>query len=62
MNNRVSVTCWTNLDGYQREKWPESLQCRPLVGDRIAAESKRNLRVVAVRHDYDGELSVELHK
>lgn len=58
----ISVTCRTNLDAYSLEKWPESLQVRPIVGERITAESGRHLRVQEIRHAYDGELLVELHK
>jgi len=62
MDRQVRIVCFTNLDGYEREVWPCALQVRPMDGDRVYAESGRNLRVVALSHLFDGTLRVELHK
>lgn len=58
----IKVEFRTNLDGYDFEEWPMALRVRPLVGDRVAAKSRRELKVVSVRHEFDGTLAVELHR
>lgn len=60
--SKIGIFCHTILDGHAREKWPVELQVRPLIGDRITAESGNHLRVCEIRHAFDGELLVELHK
>ena len=42
--------CFTNLDEYQREEWPQTFAAIPHIGDRREAKSKRSLRVIAVTH------------
>ena len=56
------ITCFTNLDEFKREEWPRELPAVPLVGQGIAAKSRKRLTVVAVNWQYDGTLEVELHK
>ncbi len=63
--------CRTNLDGYEMEQWPTQFVAVPRVGERVAAESGRNLKVVEVTHRMNKPLrdgtprpciSVELHR
>jgi hypothetical protein len=58
----MKVICFTNLDDYQREAWPTMVCCRPIVGDQISSKSGRTLSIVAITHEYDGTLRVELHR
>lgn len=62
MDTLIKGYCFTNIDEYKFEKWPDEFQCPPRVGDRIAARSKRSLKVIEVTHEYDGVLLIELHK
>jgi hypothetical protein len=68
--------CHTNLDDWNREKWPKEFVAVPRVGECVKAESGRYLKVVRVTHcmveeravhigDYPvphPEIDIELHK
>ena len=51
--------CFTNMDRYKHERWPEEFAALPRVGDWVGAKSRTSLRVVAITHtmiavrDYD---------
>ena len=42
--------CRTNLDGYEREQWPERFVSVPRNGDRVQAKSGKILKVVGITH------------
>lgn len=46
----IPVQCFTNLDGYERERWPTHMACRPTQGDCVEARSGKTLKVVRVTH------------
>jgi len=46
----VRVSCFTNLDNYEREEWPKEMVCAPRSGDRVEARSGKVLKVVGVTH------------
>lgn len=60
--SRIKIHCFTNLDEYTREEWPTELPCVPVVGQGMAARSRKRLRIVAVTWQHDGTLEVELHR
>lgn len=49
----IEAACRTNLDDYQREKWPTEFVALPRLGDWVEAESGVRLRVVGVTHRMD---------
>lgn len=71
----MKVFCRTALDAFKRERWPEEMVCRPIVGDYVQSEDGIRLRVVSVTHSnryaifdihpgdkkYESVLIVELH-
>lgn len=66
-NNIIHVTCFTNLDDYERDRWPIYLW-NPRVGDHVESDRKRSLKIVAITHLYnlsnnigDIKLKIELH-
>jgi hypothetical protein len=59
---RIYGRCRTNLDAYQKERWPEWFQFPPREGDIIQAESGKILKVCRVTHNFDGSLGIELTK
>lgn len=46
----IPVQCFTNLDGYERERWPQTMACRPQLGDAVESVSGKVLKVVRVTH------------
>ena len=44
----IDAVCFTNLDGYNMERWPARFPAVPHVGNRVAAESGRSLAIVAL--------------
>lgn len=68
----IPCECFTNLDDYRFERWPNLLACRPKLGDYVEAmTSSKRLRVVAITHtmnacSQDGSpapcICIELHK
>jgi hypothetical protein len=42
--------CFTNLDEYQKECWPEQFVAVPRIGDRVQSKSGRTLKVVGITH------------
>ena len=72
----INVMCRTNLDEGHNKKWPNEMACRPMIGDRVQAESGYTLKVVGITHvminenryrsdlppDWKPILSVELNK
>jgi hypothetical protein len=46
----ISIYCFTNIDDYQRKSWPESLACRPLVGDWMQSTDGLTLKVGRITH------------
>jgi hypothetical protein len=42
--------CFTNLDEYHRERWPEVFVAVPREGECVRAESGKILKVVRVTH------------
>ena len=46
----IKVSCHTNLDDYQRCKWPTVLACRPEKGDRVKSECGKILKVCGITH------------
>lgn len=56
----MKIICFTNIDNYRFEKWPDELPIAPVIGDYIEAESGRVLQVVARTHTKH-YLKIELH-
>jgi hypothetical protein len=54
----IPVQCYTNLEEYKGERWPDTMACRPIVGDRV--ESKSGLAILAVRSVMHKQMDVEL--
>jgi len=50
MRTEARCYCFTNLDGYEREEWPQFMVGIPNRGDRVEARSRRSLAVIAVTH------------
>lgn len=46
----IRVRCFTNLDDYKSQKWPEEMCCRPIVGDCVYSESGKVLKIVRITH------------
>jgi hypothetical protein len=46
----INGGCFTNMDGYEREYWPEKFVAVPKPGDRIMAKSRRELKVCGIIH------------
>jgi len=57
----IHVVCRTNLDEYRKEKWPEVLYCRPMIGEKVIAVSGKRLKIVGITHGID-YLEIELGK
>lgn len=51
MSEVIQVYCRTNLDEYKSEEWPREFACRPLVGDRVVAQSGKILWIVSITHE-----------
>lgn len=54
----VKGTCFTNLDKYEGEKWPEEFVAVPCLGDRVEGESGRSLKVIEVTHMTVGRVNM----
>jgi hypothetical protein len=50
MSQTVKVNCHTNLDGYETTSWPVVVSCKPAVGERIAGDGGKSLRIVGITH------------
>jgi len=50
MAEPIEAYCFTNLDEYKREKWPDKFVALPRIGDRVQAESGRVLKIVSITH------------
>ena len=50
MVDLIPVHCFTNLDDFRQEKWPDTMTCRPLVGDSVSADSGKRLKIVRITH------------
>lgn len=46
----IRVSCFTNIDEYKQEAWPEKMICRPVVGDWVQSHSGKKLQIVAITH------------
>lgn len=47
----IHIRCRTNLDGYETTNWPDSLCCRPMIGDLIESLCRRRvLKIVGITH------------
>ena len=69
MNNEITVHCHTNLDGYSRESWVQSMAVKPAVGEYVASFNGSRLKIVSITHKQKDEneghrpyLDIELHK
>jgi hypothetical protein len=65
----IRAICFTNLDGYSSEVWPDEFVAVPRPGEWVQAKSGKVLTVVKVTHGMkplDGKprphLRVELHR
>jgi len=69
----IHATCFTNLDGYERETWPTMFVEIPRVGEWVESDSGKSLRVVQITHrmgkplrrlstEPRPEIRVELHR
>lgn len=67
--------CFTNLNEYQGERWPNQFVAVPRIGDRVRASSGKSLKVVDIIHimvdvrnengcvvDSEPRIKVELHR
>lgn len=67
----VTVECRTNIDAFKGMRWPTTLGCVPVIGDRIdgfewhSNKVVASLRVCGITHSLDRNgkpvLSIELH-
>jgi len=48
----IKTHCRTNLDDYQRARFPTEMCCRPLIGDRVQSQSGKILYVCGVTHSF----------
>ena len=46
----MKIFCFTNLDEYKQEVWPKDFLRVPLIGEKIASASGKELKVVAITH------------
>jgi len=46
----VHGECYTNLDGYKREEWPEQFVKVPELGESIRSKDEADLTVVHITH------------
>tara|TARA_Y100000034_G_C6875031_1_gene400036 strand:+ start:1279 stop:1497 length:219 start_codon:yes stop_codon:yes gene_type:complete len=46
----IEGRCRTNLDGYERCKWPEVFVAVPRIGERVEAKDGKRLKVCGVTH------------
>ena len=46
----IQIRCFTNLDDYQKEIWPEVCAVRPQIGDYVRSECNRELKIVRIIH------------
>lgn len=63
----IPCICFTNLDEFAREQWPNFVACRPIVGDKVESSSGKQLKVCAITHSMSqGKnfpvLRIELHR
>ncbi len=58
----VKVHCFTNLDDFKRQEWPNNLVAVPRVGDHVEAKSRMCLRIAAITWKFDGSLLIELNR
>jgi hypothetical protein len=58
----VAVRCFTNLDDYKTQEWPERLPAVPSIGHWVQAKSGKVLKIVGLTWQYDGVLRIELHR
>ena len=42
--------CFTNLDGFENESWPEEFVAIPREGERIESKNYKELKVVKITH------------
>lgn len=61
-NIMIKIICFSNLDEYKAQEWPDQLPAVPKVGQWLQAKSGKRLRIVNTTWLYSGELEVELHK
>ena len=46
----IKGSCHTNLDNYERQKWPEIFAEIPRQGDRVRSKSGIGLKVCGITH------------
>jgi hypothetical protein len=55
----IRATCFTNLDDYRRSEWPNKFLEVPRVGDYVADDRGRRLRVISITHKMIKDLNTE---
>ena len=57
----IKIRCNTNIDRYQKEKWPSECPVVPREGDYIQSEAGIDLKVVRVTYTFEHIIRIELH-
>jgi len=50
----ISVFCHTNIDKHRSEKWPNTMCCRPVVGDYVKCIGFISLKICTITHCHGG--------
>jgi hypothetical protein len=65
-NIKIPVFCFTNLDDYRGERWPNYFISPPQKGDYVFSKSGKKLKIVSINHKMDRDdesyLEIELWK
>jgi len=54
MNNFIKVICYTNLDKYHNDAWPEWM-INPKPGDKVQSNTGTILRICDITHLFDNQ-------
>jgi hypothetical protein len=46
----IKATCFTNIDGYKHDEWPDRFVAVPREGEWVQSKSGKTLTVVKVAH------------
>lgn len=49
----IKVACFTNIDDYKREEWPQVFCCVPVVGNSVVSKAGKVLKIVQISHCID---------
>jgi len=58
----IYASCFTNVEKYEREIWPEIFVNVPNIGALVQSKSGIFLEVSQLNYNYDGKLWIELRE